>query len=106
MFPEIFKKYWLAIAAFCVYGWLWYHMLTIKAQFEAALSRLSQGETVSRGEVVMNNELLVLALGMGGTTVFVLIALFNKEKRGFYLTLSILTILPVALFLCMSNFLG
>lgn len=106
MLPEILKRYWLTLVAFVVYGWLWYHMLTTKAQFEATLSRLTQGEIVSRGEVVMNNELLVLALGMGSTTVFVMIALFNKDKRGFYLTLSIITIIPVALFLCLSNFFG
>lgn len=102
---KVLKKYWQAITAYAVYGWLWYRTIAAGSRFKKALVHLNKGEIIALGEGLMYGELLVLAIGIGTTLVTLAIAIFNREQRGFYLTVSLFMIFPVVLFLWLSDFL-
>lgn len=98
------KKYWLTITGLAIYAWLWYNVLALDARFKADVALNKNGGLVSLGEAVMLGYFYVAGIGIGAGILSVILAFVNKEKIGFYLTVSILYFLPVLLFISFSIF--
>jgi len=98
---QIFRKHWLSLIGYVLYVLLWIRYLTVSNQYQ--IYRQRDEPSVSYGEGVAYIMLFTLLVGFLFTVLLIIMAIFRKKNKVYYLIMSLLTALPVVLFILIDG---